>query len=202
MLYMTLSLALVIMILIGSGVLHLVSLKKIYKEIERLKRGQKISKEVFYKEVTVAQGSNFVALAMAGWMMLFVAIGYFYFLIPSELPFSYMMQMPNIASSSVGLILFGCGIALVAVIIFLALDKLPNSYRNLKLTELYSFYNISKKRKIYIALTAPLLWFSVVISAGLGTLYPETDSIFEGISFVFLIISECMLVLPIWEERR
>ena len=201
--YMTLSLAVIILIVIVSGILHLLNLKKIQKTIENLKGGQKVSKKDFYREITVAQGSNFTALAMAGWLMLFVAIGYFYFLIPSEMSFGYMMQIPKVASSPVGFILFGITIAIfVAVIIFLFLDKLSESRRNFKLTELYSFYNISLNRKKHIAMTVPLLWISLFISAGLGTIYPETNALLEGISFGFLIVSECILVLPIWEGRK
>jgi hypothetical protein len=201
--YITLSLALIIIILIGSGILHLVNLKRTHIRIEKLKPEYGISKEAFYKEITVAQGSNFTALAMAGWLMLFVAIGYFYLFIPGEMPFSYMALMPNLASRPVGFVLFGIGIAaFFAAIIFLLLDKLSEKHRNFKLTELYSFYNLSKNRKKYIAMTAPLLWISVFISAGLGTIYPETNPVLVGISFFFLIVSECILVLPIWGDRK
>lgn len=201
MLYMAFSSAIIILILIASGALHLIRLKNIHKRLEELKRCP-ISIDKFYKEITVAQGSNFIALAMAGWLMLFVAIGYFYFLIPSEMPFSYLMQMSYWASSPVGFMLFGIGVASFFIIIIFFMDKLSESHRNIKLIELYSFYSLSKNRKKLIAMTILLLWISIFISAGLGTIYPETNALYQGISFVFLIVSECILVSPIWEEWR
>jgi hypothetical protein len=202
MTYLTLSLAIVILLLFGSGYLHLNNLKKSRQRIEVL-MGKHIPKEDFYREMTVAQGSNFSALAMAAWIMLFVAIAYLYFLIPSELPFSYIRQMPGWASSPIGFFIFGIIVAgLAAIVIFLGLDTLPENHRDSKLTELYSFYAISKNMKRYIGLTIPVLGFSIIFSAWNGTIYPEHNPLLELLSFILLIVSMGILMWPILEGTK
>jgi len=58
------------------------------------------------------------------------------------------MQIPVAASSFLGFFIFGAVVAVMAAMVILALDRLlPEHYRGLKLTELYSFYTLSKKYK-------------------------------------------------------
>lgn len=197
---LTMSLIVPVLLLFGAGYLHINNLKRVHKRIEELKGGP-VPKEDFYREMTVAQGSNFSALAMTAWIMLFVAIAYLYLLIPSDLPFSYMMQIPEWASHPLGFLIFGFIAAGVAIVVILISDNLPENHRDLKLTELYSFYSISKSMKRNICLTALFLGVSVVFSAYAGTIYPEHNSISEALSFILLIFSMVILVFPIWEGR-
>jgi hypothetical protein len=192
------SAVLLAVILAGAVALHIYNLKRIHRKIESLEHCR-VAKESFYKEVTIAQGSNFCALAFAAWLMLFVAIAYLYFLVPFIMPFSYM-QTPDLASSPFGFSVFGLMVAVIAAILILALDKLPESHRELKLTEMYSFYAISKRTKKLIALTIPALLFSIVCSAYIGTIYPEHSPIVESLALVLLALSMGTLVAPIYRD--
>jgi hypothetical protein len=185
-------------ILVGAVALHIYNQKRVYKKIESLEHCH-VAKESFYEEITIAQGSNFCALAFAAWLMLFVAIAYLYFLVPIILPFSYM-QIPYLASSPLGFSIFGLKIAIVAALVILALDKLPESHRELKLTELYSFYIISKRAKKVIALTIPALSISIVCSAYIGTIYPAHSPIAESLALILLALSAGTLVAPIYKD--
>jgi len=186
-------------ILAGTAVLHIKTLNKVHRRIEALEH-KRVSKEDFYREMTIAQGSNFTALALAAWMMLFVAIAYLYLLVPTSLPYSYM-QIPVVASSLIGFFIFGIIVAALAAIAILALDKLlPEHYRGLKLTELYSFYTLSKNMKKFIGLTVPALSFSVLFSAFIGTTYPGRDPLAETLALAFLVVSLGVLVAPIYKE--
>jgi hypothetical protein len=185
-------------ILVGAVALHIYNQKRVHDKIESLEHCH-VSKESFYREITIAQGSNFCALAFAAWLMLFVAIAYLYFLVPIILPFSYM-QIPDLASSPFGFSIFGLKIAIIAALVILALDKLPESHRELKLTELYSFYTITKRAKKLIALTIPALSISIVCSAYLGTIYPEHSLIGESLALILLVLSAGTLVAPIYKD--
>ncbi len=201
---MTLIAIFLVVILAGTALLHIKNLSRAHKRIEVLEHCC-VSKEGFYREMTVAQGSNFTALALVAWMMFFVAIAYLYLLVPTFLPYSYM-QIPAMASSSIGFFIFGAIVAAVLAVVILGLDKLPNSYRNFKLTEIYSFYSLSKRMKRFIGLTVPALSVSVLFSAFIGTIYPGRDSLAEALALAFLVISMGVLVAPIykeaWEARR
>ena len=159
----------------------------------------RITKESFYNEVAINQGSNFSALAFAAWLMLIVAIAYLYFLVPTILDTSYM-QIPDMASSSFGFVTFGLFVALVASIFILGLDKLPESYREFKLTELYSFYFLSKKAKRMIVMTIPALSISIFCSAYIGTIYPEHSPLAESLALTLLAISAGTLVAIIYKD--
>lgn len=190
--------------LILAGALHIINLNKVHKLMETLQK-KTVSKSHLYKEMTVAQGSNFTALALTSWIMLFVAIAFFYLLVPTFLPFSYM-DVAELASNAMGFSVFGLSIALLVAIIILFVDKLPEDLREFKLTELYSFYSISKAMKKMIGITTILLSFSIILSAYLGTIYPGRSASVELISFLLLIVSTAILIMPIykesWEARR
>jgi len=190
--------------LVLAGALHINNLNKVHKLMGVLQK-KIVSKSHLYKEMTVAQGSNFTALALASWIMLFVGIAYLYILVPTFLPVSYM-EISELASNSMGFAIFGLSIALLVAIIILFVDKLPENIREFKLTELYSFYSISKATKKMIGLTTILLSFSVVLSAYLGTIYPNRSAVVESISLLLIIVSAAILTMPIykeaWEARR
>jgi len=185
-------------ILAGTAALHIYNLWMVRRRIESLEHSR-ITKESFYNEVAINQGSNFSALAFAAWLMLIVAIAYLYFLVPTILDTSYM-QIPVMASSSFGFVTFGLFVALVASIFILGLDKLPESYREFKLTELYSFYFLSKKAKRMIVMTIPALSISIFCSAYIGTIYPEHSPLAESLALTLLAISAGTLVAIIYKD--
>jgi hypothetical protein len=201
MIYLILGIALLILLL-GAWYLHISYLKKVYAKIVELHKPKAVAVEKFYENMTVSQGSNFVGLAMDSWMMLFVAIAFFYLLIPGKMPFSYMNQMSDWASSRYGFLVFGIAATLLSALGILILDMLPENHRDLKLTELYSFYSVTKGMKQNIALTIPFLGISILLSAYAGTIYPEQNMIMEYISFAVLFASAVVLVWPVLVGRK
>lgn len=162
-------------------------------------------KALLYTEMTVPQGINFTALALASWIMLFVAVAYLYLLVPTVLPFSYM-SIGELASNDLGFAVFGLIVAFLVAMIILIIDKLPEDHRELKLTELYSFYSISKRMKGLIGMTVIALCVSVLLSAYIGTIYPAHSLPAELFSLMIVLVSAAILVMPVykeaWEARR
>jgi hypothetical protein len=189
---------LLVFILLLVGPVHIFNLKRVRKRIEELEHCC-VSKEALYKEYTISLGSNFCALAFAAWIMLFVAIAYLYLLVPTVLPFSYM-QVPALASNPLGFAIYGVAVAAVTSLLVLGLDKLPEKYREFKLTEMYSFYTLSKSMKRLIVLAVPFLCASVLLSAYIGTIYPDRSTLAELLSIVFLFVSVGFMVTPIYRE--
>jgi hypothetical protein len=193
------------LLLILAAILHINNLNRVHKLMTVLQNKKDVSKAIFYKEMTVSQGSNFTALALAAWIMLFVAVAYLYLLVPTILPFSYM-SIAELASSNLGFAIFGILVACLAGTIFLFLDKLPQDHRDLKLMELYSFYSISKTMKKMISMTVIALCISVLLSAYIGTIFPAHSQPAELLSLMLLVVSAGILVMPIykeaWEARR
>ncbi|MCX6680058.1 MAG: hypothetical protein NTX42_06825 [Methanothrix sp.] len=193
------------LLLIIAAILHINNLNRVHKLMAVLQHKKEVSKELLYKEMTVSQGSNFTALALASWIMLFVAVAYLYLLVPTILPYSYM-NIAELASSNWGFAIFGILVACLAATIILLLDKLPEDHRELKLMELYSFYSISKTVKKMISMTVIALCTSVLLSAYIGTIYPAHSQPAEILSLMLLVVSTGVLVMPIyreaWEARR
>ena len=181
-----------------AALLHIKHIYSVHRLMTLLQK-KTVSRSHLYAEMTVSQGSNFTALAFASWIMLFVAIAYLYLLVPTYLPYSYM-QIASLASNQLGFAIMGIVMGLLAAAIILFLDKLPEDRRELRLTEIYSFYNISKTAKKLIALTLIALSASIVLSAYLGTIYPgESDAAKLG-SLLMLLLSAGILVMPIYKE--
>jgi hypothetical protein len=180
--------------------LHITNINKVHKLMEVLQK-KTVSKSHLYKEMTVSQGVNFTALAFASWIMLFVAIAFLYLLVPTVLPFSYM-DVSELASNPFGFAIFGILVGLLAWVIIFFLDKLPDDRREFRLTELYSFYSISKGTKRLIGLTIIALWISVFSSAYLGTIYPDKSIEVQLVSLILLLASAGILVMPIYKEYR
>ena len=192
------------LLLIFAAVLHINNLNRVHKLMALLQH-KEVSKALLYKEMTVSQGSNFTALALTAWIMLFVAVAYLYLLVPTIFPFSFM-SIADLASSNLGFAIFGILVAGLAATIILFLDKLPDDHRELKLMELYSFYSISKAMKKMIGMTVIALCVSVLLSAYIGTIYPNHSLPAELFSLMLLVGSAGILVMPIykeaWEARR
>ena len=193
------------LLLISAAILHINNLNRVHRLMAVLQHKKEVSKELLYKEMTVSQGSNFTALALASWIMLFVALAYLYLLVPTFLPFSYM-NVAELASNPMGFAIFGILVACLATVIILFLDKLPQDRRELRLTELYSFYSISKAAKKMIGMTVIALCISILLSAYIGTIYPAHSLPAELLSLMLLVGSVGVLVMPIykeaWEARR
>ena len=193
------------LLLIFAAILHINNLNRVHKLMAVLQHKKEVSKAIFFKEMTVPQGSNFTALALAAWIMLFVAIAYLYLLVPTIIPFSYM-SIAELASNALGFAIFGILVAGLAAAIILFLDKLPDDHRELKLMELYSFYSISKAVKKMIGMAVIALCISVMLSAYIGTIYPAHSQPAEILSLMLLVVSAGVLVMPIykeaWEARR
>ena len=132
--------------------------------------------------------------------MLVVAIAYLYFLV-RIIPATSYMQIPDLASNPFGFVTFGLAVASAAAIVILGLDKLPESYREFALTELYSFYSISKEAKRMIVLTIPALCISIICSAYPGTIYPEHDPLLESLALILLALSAGTLVAVIYKAQ-
>ena len=188
-------------IIAGAFYLHISYLNRVYVKIIELKK-QHVPHEAFYENMSIAQGSNFSGLAMTAWIALIVAILYFYLLTPGRFYFSYIESAPELASGSFGFLLFGIVATIVAFLGIILLDKLPENHRNLKLTELYSFYSLSKNMKRCISLAIPLLGLSIVVSAYSGTIYPEKNTSLEAFGFMLLIVSATILVCPVLVGRK
>lgn len=199
--YLTLSIIIPILLLSSGAVLHIHNLNQTYRKMVQLV-GPGVTKDVLYKEMTVAHGSNFTAMATSSWIMTIVAISYLYFFFPGTFPYNYMMLAPELASSKIGFFIFGTVIALLAAFTIWILDMLPNNFRNYKPSELYSFYSISKELKIYIIIPIILLSVSIISSAFSGTIYPARNSIAELISFILICLSIGILIFPIWRGRE
>jgi len=190
--------ALLAVILVSAAIMHIKNIYNVHALMTLLQK-KTVTKSHLYAEMTVSQGSNFTALAFASWIMLFVAIAYLYLLVPTYLPYSYM-QVASLASNQMGFAIMGIAMGLLAVAIILFLDKLPEDRREFRLTEIYSFYTISKNAKKFIALTLVALAISIILSAYLGTIYPaESDTAKLG-SLLLLLLSAVILVMPIYKE--
>lgn len=190
--------AMLAVILISAALLHIRNIYNIHSLMTLLQK-KTVAKSHLYAEMTVSQGSNFTALAFASWIMLSVAVVYLYLLVPTYLPYSYM-QIADLASNQMGFAILGIAVGLLAAAIILFLDKLPEDRREFRLTEIYSFYTISKSAKKLIALTLLALAASIVLSAYLGTIYPGQSEPAKLGSLLLLLISAGILVMPIYKE--
>lgn len=189
---------LLVILLALAALLHIKNIYSVHRLMTLLQK-KTVDRSHLYAEMTVSQGSNFTALAFASWIMLFVAIAYLYLLVPTYLPYSYM-QIASLASNQLGFAIMGIAMGLLAAAIILFLDKLPEDRRELRLTEIYSFYNISKTAKKLIALTLIVLAASIVLSAYLGTIYPAQSDAAKLGSLLLLLLSAGILVMPIYKE--
>lgn len=180
----TLSLLFLLGFLVLGFLLHRLYIDNIYKKISSLSKGA-ISEDTFYEDMFLPQGSNFNIAAIGSWILLFVAIAYFYFLTPTIFSFNYF-GVPVLASSPLGFFFFGLMAALITSIISVNLPKF------------YSFYDISWMNKKAIIAAIPLLALSLFCSAYSGTVYPANPgTMTEIIALGTLLASEIMLLSPI-----
>ena len=189
---------LLVILLALAALLHIKNIYSVHRLMTLLQK-KTVDRSHLYAEMTVSQGSNFTALAFASWIMLFVAIAYLYLLVPTYLPYSYM-QVATLASNQMGFAIMGIAVGLLAAAIILFLDKLPEDRRELRLTEVYSFYALSKTAKKLIALALIALAASIVLSAYLGTIYPAQSDAAKLASLLLLLLSVAILAMPIYRK--
>lgn len=189
---------LLVILLALAALLHIKNIYSVHRLMTMLQK-KTVDRSHLYAEMTVSQGSNFTALAFASWIMLFVAIAYLYLLVPTYLPYSYM-QVATLASNQMGFAIMGIAVGLLAAAIILLLDKLPEDRRELRLTEVYSFYALSKTAKKLIALALIALAASIVLSAYLGTIYPAQSDAAKLASLLLLLLSVAILAMPIYRK--
>jgi hypothetical protein len=189
---------LLVILLALAALLHIKNIYSVHKLMTMLQK-KTVDRSHLYAEMTVSQGSNFTALTFASWIMLFVAIAYLYLLVPTYLPYSYM-QVATLASNQMGFAIMGIAVGLLAAAIILLLDKLPEDRRELRLTEIYSFYALSKTAKKLIALALLALSASIVLSAYLGTIYPAQSDAAKLASLLLLLLSAAILAMPIYRQ--
>ena len=189
---------LLVILLALAALLHIKNIYSVHRLMTMLQK-KTVDRSHLYAEMTVSQGSNFTALAFASWIMLFVAIAYLYLLVPTYLPYSYM-QVATLASNQMGFAIMGIAVGLLSAAIILVLDKLPEDRRELRLTEVYSFYALFKTAKKLIALALIALAASIVLSAYLGTIYPAQSDAAKLASLLLLLLSAAILAMPIYRK--
>lgn len=188
----------VILVILFLGITaHYLNMGRVHRRIEEL-RGGSVTADQLYFNLFIPQGSNFNALALTAWMLVFVSIAYLYFFTPGIFPsYNYFIKADWLASSWASFAILALGSAGLATIVILVSNKLPESVRYFRLTELYGYYNISKNTKRIMVLAIPLLWASIWISAYLTTIYPERWDQGLMIAFALLLLSLFILFSPI-----
>jgi hypothetical protein len=184
-----LGLGLLILLLALGAALHRLNMERTYRKVAATTKGGEISKEELREEMFTRQGSNFNAAAITAWMLLFAALAYFYFLTPEIFPRHNYYQVPTLSSGPLGFATFGLVMLLLTLVAAAFIPK-----------ELYGYYELSRKTKVVIMLTLPLLAISIVLSVQQGTIYPQVESLSRILAFLTLFTSELMLLWPIYVE--
>ncbi len=173
-----LGVGLFILLLAGGVLLHRLNMDRTYRNVAATTRDGEVSPEDLREEMFTRQGSNFNAAAVVAWMLLFAAFAYFYFLTPEIFPGHNYYQMPTLSSGPLGF----------------AAAFIPR--------ELYGYYELSRKTKVAIMLTVPVLALSIALSVQQGTIFPDVDPATRGLAFLALFGSEVALLFPVYAEAR
>jgi len=184
-----LGLGLFILLLALGAALHRLNMERTYRKVAATTNGGEISVEELREEMFTRQGSNFNAAAITAWMLLFAAFAYFYFLTPEIFPRHNYYQAPTLSSGPLGFAIFGLVMLLLTLVAAAFIPK-----------ELYGYYELSRKTKVAIMLTLPLLAISIVLSVQQGTVYPQVEYVSRILAFLALFASELMLLWPIYTE--
>ncbi len=184
-----LGLGLFLLILALGAALHRLNMERTYRRVAATTNGGEISGEELREEMFARQGSNFNAAAITAWMLLFAAFAYFYFLTPEIFPRHNYYQVPTLSSGPLGFATFGL---MVLVLTLVAAAFVPR--------ELYGYYELSRKTKVAIMLTLPLLAISIVLSIQQGTIFPQVELASRITAFLALFASELALLWPIYVE--
>lgn len=194
--YYLIGLVLFVVLLAGGAFLHRLNLVRTYNRLLSVSGG--VSKEKVEEALFTPQGSNFNAAAISAWMLLFVALAYFFFLTPRVFPDLNYFLVADLASGRLGLFIFGLMVMLVTGLVGVA---------SLRLMKFYGFYEVSGGMKTAIMLTVPVLMISISLSVYLGTLYPAGDATgLKAAALATLLLSQIILLLPVyidtWEAVR
>ncbi len=186
-------------LLLALGVaFHRLNMERTYQRVEATSKhekgesstnGGKISKDELREEMFIRQGSNFNATAVTAWMLLFAAFAYFYFLTKEIFPHHNYFQLPYLASGPLGFATFGLGVLLLSFAVAAFIPK-----------EVYGYYEISRKMKVAIMLTVPLLAISIILSVQQGTVSPQVELGSRMVAFLALFTSEIALIWPVYAE--
>ncbi|TRZ68178.1 MAG: hypothetical protein D4Q77_01700 [Methanothrix sp.] len=194
--YYLIGLVLFVVLLAGGALLHRLNLVRTYNRLLSVSGG--VSKEKVEEALFTPQGSNFNAAVISAWMLLFVALAYFYFLTPRVFPDLNYFLVADLASGPLGLFIFGLVVMLVVGSVGVV---------SLRLMKFYGFYGMSRGMKAVIMLTVPVLMVSISFSVYLGTLYPAGDATgLKAAVLATLLFSQIVLLLPVyidtWEAVR
>jgi len=176
------------LLIVGAG-LHKRNMERIYTKMVALS-SKDVSKKDLYEELSAPQGSNFNAFALTAWILLSIAVAYFYFLTPRiSLEFNYL-QIAPLAKSPIGLVTFAAVVAFVTTVAIVSLD----------LPKVYSFYEMPKRLKAAIMSTVPVLGVSITCSTYMATVYPPefSTTFISALGFVTLFGSVAILLSPIY----
>ena len=197
-----LGLGLFVLLLALGVALHRLNMEKTYRmvaatsKMEKNNRaesnttGGEVSRDELREEMFTRQGSNFNAAAVTAWMLLFAAFAYFYFLTKDVfVQHNYFQLVPALASGPLGFATFGLAVLLLTLAVAAFIPK-----------ELYGYYELSRRTKVAIMLSGPLLALSVVLSIQQGTVSPQMDLGLRVVAFLALFASEIALLWPIYSE--
>lgn len=143
--------------------------------------------EALKRSLSLRQGSNFNTLVLSAWALFFVAFFFLYFLTPSVFPaWNYFKLLPNYASSDIGLFLMG-----LSVVVLLGIGAFSIPF-------LYRYYSISHETKRLMIYSPVMIIVSMALASYLGTIFPETNDLYWYIAYLFLLVAEVTLFLPIF----
>ncbi|MDF0589685.1 hypothetical protein [Candidatus Methanocrinis natronophilus] len=196
--------AMLMLFILGWGA-HILNVKRVHKRIELLEH-KAVPKEKLFSDLYSCQGSNFNALALAAWILFITASFFLYLLTPELFPNrNYFVQLPWLASSWVGLALFGLLGSSTMFFIIMGSEKLPESLRCYRIAELYGYYCLSRNEKRAMIVAIPMLMISILISTHMATIHPTVWAREWWVAFILLIVSLSLLIWPMvkemWEGR-
>jgi hypothetical protein len=177
-----------LLLALGLG-LHRLNMERTYKRVAATTNGGEVSRDELREEMFTRQGSNFNAAAVTAWMLLFAAFAYFYFLTPEIFPRHNYYLVSDLSSGPLGFAAFGIVVLLLTLA---AAAFVPR--------EFYGYYELSRKMKVAIMLTVPVLSISIVLSIQLGTVFPLVELGLRMVAFLALFASELALLWPIYAE--
>jgi len=159
-------------------------------DIEKAEKSKEAKKTAFISFLKNQQGSTFNAIAISAWILFIVGAFCSFFLTPQISDGLTFLKVPSLASSSIGFLYLG----IIALLIGGTLVVVLN------LPKVYSMYIISRKVKTTIMATWLILLLPVSIPMYLATIYPYPESLSSwiDIAFISLVISQILLLSPIY----
>ena len=196
--------AILVILFLGWGS-HTLNIKRVHRRIQHLE-DKAVTKEKLFSDLYSCQGSNFNALALAAWILFLTASFFLFLLTPELFPYrNYFIQLPWLASSWVGLGLFGLLGSGIMFFVIVGFEKLPDSLRYFRISELYGYYSLSRNEKRAMTAAIPLLMVSIIISTHMATIHPVFWPPEWWAAFVLVFAALSLLIWPMvkemWEGR-